>query len=191
MREIREQLNIPTGSKVYANVTRMDTQKNHIFAVEVFREIHKMDTDAIFLYGGVTPQISATVDMVKAKIEEYGLTDYCRYTGPIMDVEQLYHLTDLWIYCSAYEGLPFGPIELQAASVPVIASDVITKEIDLGLGLIHFLSLNDTPKKWAELAVSVRKQQLDKDAIVAAFQKHHFDIRQGVKTLEAIYESKR
>lgn len=186
--EMKRDLNIPNGVRVYANVTRMDTAKNHIFAVEVFREIHKIDTNAIFLYGGVTPQVSSTIDMVKAKIEEYGLTDYCRYTGPVMDVEQLYHMTDLWLYCSAFEGLPFGPLELQAASIPVIASDVITDEIDLGLGLVHFLSLNDDPKKWAELAVSIQKSQISNNLIVEAFQKHNFDIRQGVKKLEAIYE---
>lgn len=189
--ELKRDLNIPNGVRVYANVTRMDPQKNHIFAVEVFREIHKIDTNAIFLYGGVTPQISPTVNMVKAKIEEYGLTDYCRYTGPVMDVEQLYHMTDLWLYCSAYEGLPFGPLELQAASIPVIASDVITDEIDLGLGLVHFLSLSDEPKKWAELAVSIQKSQISKNLIIEAFQKHNFDIRQGVKKLEEIYEGNR
>lgn len=95
---------------------------------------------------------------------------------------------DLWIYCSEYEGLPFGPIELQAASIPVIASDVITDEIDLGLGLVHFLSLNDDPKKWAELAVSIQKKELPNDLILEAFHKYNFDIRQGVKKLEAIYE---
>lgn len=48
---------------------------------------------------------------------------------------------------------------MQAASIPVIASDVITDEIDLGLGLVHFLSLNDNPKKWAELAVNIQKHR--------------------------------
>lgn len=189
--ELKRILNIPVKARVYANVTRMDPSKNHIFAVEVFREIHKIDPNAIFLYGGVIPKISPTINMVKAKIEEYGLTDYCRYTGPFMDVEQLYHTTDLWIYCSAYEGLPFGPLELQAASIPVIASDVITDEIDLGLGLVHFLSLDENPKKWAELAVSIEKKYIPNNIIAEAFQKHNFDICQNVKRLEEIYEGKK
>lgn len=188
--ELRDYFRIPKGVRIYANVTRMDPQKNHLFAVEVFREIHRIDPNAIFLYGGVTPKISPTIDIVKAKIDEYELTDFCRYTGPVMDVEQLYHMTDLWIYCSVYEGLPFGPIELQAASIPVIASDVITDEIDLGLDLVHFLSLNDSPKKWAELAISIPKIQLSEDTIVEAFKKYHFDICQGIKKLEAIYEGR-
>ena len=188
--ELRENFDIPDGVKVYANVTRLDPPKNHLFAVDVFREIHELEPDAVFLYGGVTPKISPTIDLVQERIRDYGLEKHCRYTGPIMDVEQLYHMTDLWIYCSVFEGLPFGPIELQAASVPVIASDVITDEIDLGLGLVHFLSLSDSPKKWAKLAVSINKKQLPEEVIVSAFHEHNFDIRQNVEKLEAIYEGR-
>ncbi len=188
MESIRHQLSIPKGVKVYANVTRMDPQKNHLFAVEVFNEIHKLDPTAVFVYGGVIPKITPTVDNVKAKIREYGLEDYCRFTGPLMNVEQLYHLSDVWIYCSAWEGLPFGPIELQAAGVPTLVSDVVTKEIDLDLGLIHFLSLDDSPETWANKAMQLQKKPMDSEMIRAAFRSHNFDILQNVKALEAIYE---
>ena len=185
--ELREKLHIPEGVRVYANVTRMDPQKNHLFAVEVFREIHKIDPTAIFVYGGVTPLMSSTVEQVKEKVEKYGLTPWTRYVGAFMGIEVLYHLSDLWIYCSAYEGLPFGPIELQAASVPTLASDVITKEIDLGLGLTHFLSLNESPEVWAQKACEIKKTQIDEDVVKAAFIKHCFDIKQSVRSLEEIY----
>ena len=111
-----------------------------------------------------------------------------RFTGPVMGVEHLYHLSDVWIYCSAYEGLPFGPIELQAAGVPCLASDVITNEIDLGLGLVEFLSLNDNPRKWAEKVVSMKKTSLDVDKVKKTFRKYNFDIKESVKTLELIYQ---
>lgn len=185
--ELRQQLNIPEEVKVYANVTRMDPSKNHIFAVEVFREIHKLDPTAIFVYGGVTPSMHPTVDIVKSKIAEYGLESFTRYTGPIMDIEQLYHLSDLWIYCSAYEGLPYGPIELQAASVPCLASDVITKEIDLGLGLVKFLSLHDSPKLWAEAAFKFKKRPIVQEEIQERFLERNFCIRHNVSILESIY----
>lgn len=189
--ELRESLNIPENAKVYANVTRLDTPKNHVFAVEIFNEIHKLDPEAIFVYGGVVPKIASTVKDVEAKIHQYQLEPFCRYTGPLKNIENLYHLSDIWIYCSAFEGLPFGPIELQAASVPVLASDVITDEIDLGLGIVHFLSLNDSPQKWAELAVSINKERIQESAIINAFKKHNFDIRDSVKKLESIYENYR
>lgn len=187
---LRKELNIPKGVKVYANVTRMDPPKNHLFAVEVFKEIHKIDTSAIFVYGGVTPPVSSTVDIVKNKIKSYGLDEFTRYTGPIMDIEQLYHLTDLWIYCSVYEGLPYGPIELQAASVPCIVSDVITTEIDLGIGLVKFLSLAEEPSIWAKAAVEFVKFRPNNssDKIHQAFLTHRFSIQQNVDMLENIYK---
>lgn len=188
--QLREKLNIPEGARVYANVTRMDPQKNHLFAIEIFREIHRIDPTAVFIYGGVTPPMNSTVEQVKAKIEEYGLQPWTRYVGAFMDIQNLYHLSDLWIYCSAYEGLPFGPIELQAASVPTLASDVITSEMDLGLGLIHFLSLNDSPVKWAQKACEIVKPSIDERTIKAAFVSHHFDIQQNILALEAIYRGK-
>lgn len=187
--KLKRQLNIPDNVRVYANVTRMDFGKNHLFAVEVFREIHKIDPLAIFVYGGVTPPMQSTVELVKAKIREYGLDEFCRYTGPLMNVENLYHLSDAWIYCSTFEGLPFGPIELQAAGIPVLVSDVITKEIDLGLGLVKFLPL-DKPYLWSETAVKSAKRIIPKEEITTAFQKHQFDIKQSVKLLENIYEGK-
>ena len=187
LRELREKLRIPGSVRVYANVTRMDPPKNHLFAVEVFREIHKIDPTAIFVYGGVTPPMNSTVDIVNERIEKYGLTPWTRYVGAFMGIEVLYHLSDLWIYCSVYEGLPFGPIELQAASVPTLASDVITKEIDLGLGLTHFLSLNESPKVWAQIACEINKTQIEEGVLKAAFIKHRFDIKQSVRSLEDIY----
>ena len=57
--------------------------------------------------------------------------------------------------------------------------------------LVQFLSLNDEPKKWAELSVSIQKSQKSKNLIIEAFQKHNFEIRQGVKKLEEIYEGNR
>lgn len=188
--KLRDKLNIPEGVRIYANVTRLDSQKNHLFAVDVFKEIHRLDPTAIFVYGGVEPKISSTAEEVKTKISKYGLDEFCRFTGPLMNVENLYHLSDVWIYCSAFEGLPFGPIELQASGVNVLVSDVITKEIDLGLDLVHFLSLDQSPKEWANKAVLLQKQPIDQERIRKAFIENHFDIRQSVKQLELLYQGK-
>lgn len=188
IKELRRHLAIPEGVKVYANITRMDSPKNHIFAVEVFNEIHKIDPTAIFIYGGVIPKEGSTVDMVQAKIRDYGIEEFTRFTGPVMGVESLYQMTDLWLYTSAYEGLPFGPIELQAASVPTIASDVITKEIDLGLGLVQFLSLDAPFVEWARLAVKTTKKQINDNEVFRAFNLRKFNINETAKELAAIYK---
>lgn len=185
--ELRKSFDIPEGVKVFANVTRMDSTKNHIFAVEVFNEIHKLDPTAIFVYGGAEPVSGSTQKMVKSKIKEYGLEDYTRYTGSVMNVEVLYQMSDLWIYCSTNEGLPFGPLELQAASVPCLASDVITKEIDLGLGLVKFLPLEVGYAEWAREAVGFPKTEISSDVIEETFKKYNFSIEDNVNLLETVY----
>ena len=186
--DLRAKFNIPKGVKVYANVTRLDPQKNHLFAVDIFNEILKREKDSVFIYGGVEPKISSTAKLIEEKIRQYGIQANCRFTGPIMDIESLYHLSDAWLYCSNYEGLPFGPLELQAAGIPVLASSVITKEIDLGLGLVSFLSLEDGPEIWAQKAISLKKKDNRPEDVYKAFGQHNFDIRQNVKHLEAIYQ---
>lgn len=186
---LREKFGIPVEAKVYANVSRLDPVKNHLFAVKVFEEILKSDPKAIFLYGGVVPDVDCTLAEVEAEIDRRGLREHTFFTEPVMDVESLYHLTDAWIFCSLHEGLPFGPLELQAAGVPVLCSDkVITREIDLGLGLVQYESLDASPARWAEKLLKMKPVKIEKKKLEETFRKYNFEIKQNVKFLESIYE---
>lgn len=184
---LREKWDIPCNAKIYANISRLDNNKNHVFVIDVFEEIAKGDSNAYLLIGGNSCLIDSSEEVVKNRIKGSLYKSRIRLIGPQMDMASLYHITDCWIYPSHHEGLPFGPVELQAASTPCIVSDVVTKEIDLGLGLIHFVSLEDSPKKWAEIATSIKKEQIEKRVIKNAFETYAFDIIQIVKNLEKIY----
>lgn len=185
--DLRKFLQIPDGARVYANVSRLTPEKNHLFAIEIFREIHKKDSSAVFIYGGIIPKEASVEEELKLKIKEYCLDENVRFVGPLMNIEYLYHLSDVWIFCSKFEGLPFCPIELQASGIPCLVSDVITKEIDLGLGIIDFISLDESPSYWAQKAIMKKKIKLDYNSVKAAFKEHNFDIKESVKLLEEIY----
>lgn len=185
---LRKSLSIDENVRVYANVTRLDSTKNHLFALEVFNEIHKSDPTAVFVYGGEIPIIDSTYEEVKKKIIALGIGEFCRFCPPIPNVSDLYHMTDVWIYCSNHEGLPFGAIELQAAGTHILASDRITKEIDLGLGLVHFHSLDENPEIWSRTATGLQKSILSSDKIISTFRKHNFDIKQTINHLNDIYD---
>ena len=169
------------------NITRFDKQKNLPFVIRVFHEIYNLDPTAFFIIGGTESPLESNRMQIEQYVTKNKLSDRIKIVGPRMDIEDLYQLADCWIFPSIFEGLPFVPIELQAASVPVLASDVITKEIDLGLGLVHFLSLDAAYLEWAQVAVETVKTQVDQKLIIEAFGKYNFDIKQNVKKLEAIY----
>lgn len=189
LENLRCEFKIPSNVRVYANISRLDKQKNHPFLVEVMNEIHKKDSQAIFLIGGTIPSNGGTHYKVQEKVKEYHLESCTRITGPRADLAAIYHLVDCWIFPSAYEGLPFMPLELQAASVPCIASDVVTKEIDLGVGLVEFLSLKESPAKWAEVAMNKQKNILDGETLKNAFKEHGFDLYTNIEKLRFIYDA--
>lgn len=82
------------------------------------------------------------------------------------------------------EGFPVTGIEAQASGLPCIFSDTITKEVGL-TDKTEFLSLNESPKTWAEQALKYmgceRKSEVDK------LRKAGYDIQQTADTLSKLY----
>lgn len=186
---LRKEFDIQSGVKVYMNITRFDSQKNLPFVAKVFKEIHEVEPTSILILGGVVSPLEDNRSIIKEFVEQNGLSDYVRFVGARSDMQHLYHLCDCWIFPSKFEGLPFCSLELQAASIPCLASDVITKEIDLALGLIEFMSLDESPKEWAKKAISMsQKRTITYETTLKVFQDHELDIRTTVKDLERIYK---
>lgn len=188
---LRMEFRIPQGAKVYMNMTRLDINKNHSFLLDVIREIRKLDPNARYIIGGNYADIGSSLEIVKKKISEYELQDVVTLSGPRNDIVDLYHFSDCWIFPSIKEGMPFGPIEMQAAGIPCLVSDSVTKEIDLGLGLIEFMSLKQSPREWAVKACSMYPAKIDKNIIKQAFIKAGFDISSNVDTLQRIYRGEK
>ena len=57
---------------------------------------------------------------------------------------------DVSILPSHYEGLPTVAIESQAAGTPIVVSTAVTEEIDMGMGLVTRVSLDESMDVWVE-----------------------------------------
>lgn len=149
-KKIREELGISENTLLIGHIGRFETQKNHMFLIDVFKEILNKNKKAKLLLVG---QGSLREDIEK-QLENLGIYDRVIFTGIRSDVPELLSAIDVLIFPSLYEGMPNTVIEAQATGLPCIISDTITKEADI-TGLVEYVSLEKTAEEWAEIALSV------------------------------------
>lgn len=166
---------------VIGHVGRFYHAKNHAFIIEVFREYHKNNPNSLLMLIGD----GELKHEMEEKVRAYQLSDSVMFLGLRPDVAELEQGMDLFIMPSLYEGLPVAGIEAQAAGLPVLASDSITKEMDV-TGHCSFLTLSEPAVAWAKeidklLTGFSRKSEADK--ICAA----GYDIQKTAKYLQDFY----
>lgn len=75
----------------------------------------------------------ANRDKAEYKARELGIEDKVLFIGSVQNVNDYLQAMDMFIMPSLFEGLPVTGIEAQAASLPCLFSDTITRE----LGITH------------------------------------------------------
>ena len=93
-------------------------------------------------------------ELVKEKVKLLDLENKVIMTGVRDDVNEILQTFDMFVFPSIYEGLPVSVIEAQASGLKCLLSDTVTKEVDI-TGNVEFMSLEKSPKEWAEKIVSM------------------------------------
>ena len=90
---------------------------------------------------------------------------------------------------SLYEGLPFIMVEAQAASLPILASNTISKQIEI-TDLIYKKNIDDSDKKWAIKIDEIikNKNRLEKDYSLA-IKKNGFDLYDTIEKIMNYYDN--
>lgn len=147
---IRKELGIE-GQFVVGHAGNFCYQKNHLFLIDIFREIKNREPKACLLLVGDGVRFEA----VKKKVKENGLEDAVLFMGRCGNIASLYQAMDVFVLPSNFEGLPIVGIEAQSAGLPCIMSDTITKESRI-TEACEFLPLTASPEEWAEKIVKER-----------------------------------
>lgn len=146
-KRIRQELNVADNALLIGHVGRFNQQKNHSFLLEIFKEIHSMNKNAVLMLVG-KGELEATV---RAKAEALGIAEHIIFTGVRSDVPQLLSAMDVFVFPSLYEGMPNTVIEAQATGLPCVIADTITREANI-TGLVTYLPLEE-PQVWAQKAL--------------------------------------
>jgi glycosyltransferase EpsF len=124
---------------VLGNVAGFRELKNHPFLIKLMLALLEENPN----YKMVLVGDGDTRTAIEVLVAEHGLQSKVRFTGIRADIPELMTYLDVFLLPSLYEGLPVTIIEAQAAGTACVLSETITKEVDLGLGLVDWADIAD------------------------------------------------
>jgi len=181
---IRDELRLGDAF-VVGHVGRFAFQKNHAYLLQAFAAMRRRIPNARLLLVGE----GMLFDEIRAQAERLGLAGDVIFYGASYDVSGLMQAMDLFALPSHFEGLPVSGVEAQAAGLPVLFSDRITRQAGL-TGDVRFLPIDDAAAdKWGEAARDVAEgAERDRARGCEAVRKAGFTIQDTVRAFLALYE---
>lgn len=177
-KEIRKKLGIEDNEIVIGHVGRFETQKNHTFLIETFRNIaEKNENYRLVLIGD-----GSKFTNIQNDCKDLG--EKVIFLGNVGNVNEYINVFDLFVFPSLFEGLGIVLIEAQTNGLKCIASTSVPKEADISENVMY-LDLSDGIEKWAETI-----ENTDIERIKFETENCEYDIDNTVKTLEQIYTEK-
>lgn len=165
-------------------IGRLNTQKNPLFCLKIVKSY-------IDNYGN---NIKLTIigEGVKYKemndyIIKYNLQDNIDFLGSVNNVDEILKNNDYLIMPSLYEGLPVALIESQISGIECIVSDTVTREVNLEIGNISFLPIQDE-NEWSKFINNNVPTLPHLEEIVNNPNVKLYDVKISSKRLKDIYE---
>ncbi len=176
------------GKFVVGHIGRFHYAKNHEFLVDIFAEILKVKKDAALLLVGDGDLKKETEEKVKA----LHLEDKVIFAGRQSNPADFYHAMDLLIFPSRYEGLPGTIVESQAAALPALVSDAVTKDVAV-TEYVRYCSLQKNAAEWAGEALGFYEERSRKTEgareTAKQLKEAGFDVESQARMLEELYKS--
>ena len=170
---------------VIGSIGRLSPQKNHIFMLDVLKEVLKIKDNAVLLVvGSSSTNHEEYAEMLKKTIDSSELKKHVIFTGEIKDANRIYNGFDVYLFPSLWEGLGIAAIEAQTNGLPVFASNNVPIEAKITSNF-HYLSLEDSAKKWAEKICENCHRKDEYDKVISA----GYDISSSAKKLTQYYLS--
>lgn len=180
---VRQRLNLQ-NNLIIGHVGRFEYQKNHVFLIRVFKNILKYYPNARLLLIGEGKYKKEIEQMTKS----LNIANQVVFYGTSTHVEDLLQAMDIFLLPSHFEGLPIVGVEAQAAGLPVIFSNKITKEAKI-IDTVSYLPIEDNAiPQWIRIVGKYRK--LPRKDTYSLMKKKGFSIDDSVNQFVKLYEKK-
>ena len=176
----RKQLQVD-NALVIGVVANFSVAKNPVGVIDIFSAIHQRCPGTHLVWVGE----GGFREKIENEIINLQLEDAVSLLGSRADVPGMLQAMDVFMLPSLFEGLPVVLVEAQAAGLPCLCSDRITREIDI-TGLCRFLDI-EKPEDWAEAVKkcrSYRRQDTSKKIRSAGY-----DVETNAEWLQEFYET--
>ena len=181
---LRKEFNISPTTKVIGHVGRFVSQKNHIYLIDIFKEIHDKDNDTKLLLLGDGPLL----EDIKNKVHSYNLDDSVIFAGIHSDIYRYYSVMNIFIFPSLYEGLGLTGVEAQVSGLYCLVSSNITHELQTTSN-IEFLDIKDSPQAWASRSIELLSNNtIDRSITYKEIEGTKFDINSEGNKLVGYYQ---
>ena len=181
---IKEEIGIRKDAFIIGQIGRFALMKNHIFSINLFNEYlkHFPNTKLVFIGDG---ELKPEIESLAKKLGIYGEVIF---TGIRNDVNKVIHTFDVLLFPSLFEGLGGVALEAQAAGIPVVESDSVPVETDMGVGMVQRVSLHDDFSVWKNAIDAARDGKRPSFEIInRAFQEKKYTLSSTINTLCSIY----
>jgi len=170
---------------VIGHVGTFNPSKNHKFLIEIFCKLASLNNKYVFCLIGDGIE-KHHIEMI---VQQYGLNDRVVFTGSIDYVHYLLQSMDLMLLPSLFEGLPNVVLEWQAAGLPCIISESVSKECSL-TPLTHFLPIENIDS-WVKMIESFDYPDRTRNAktYIDMLRAAGYDLCENATELKKLYYS--
>ncbi len=183
---VRREMGAVEGRMTILQVGRLMPVKNHAWSMKIAVALRDAGEDFQMVYVGTGPERLT----IEAEVKALHLGEHIKLLGIREDIAELMAAADVMLMPSLHEGFPVVLVEAQAAGLPAVISSAISGEVDLGLGLVDFLSLEEHPQRWAgQLKDAAKRPKVGFDLRQQMLENKGFSAKESVNRLIGLYRS--
>lgn len=186
---VRQAFGVKDQTLLIGHVGSFSSFKNQLFLIKLAERLREEGIDFKMLLAGEGQE--QYKKQVLQQIEEHQLEGKVEVLGIRKDIPEIMCALDVFVLPSLFEGLGIVAIEAQAAGTPCIVSKGVPQEIDMGLGLVSWIDLEDKDRWIDQIKKATLKGRVDEEIYYHSITKKGYNILESTKQIQEMYTAVR